>query len=213
MTPKLCLCKRWSLTRTARCSNAAAPTMKSPRRRMKYRLSCQDGRRGPSKSCSGPTRRRQGSPRQRVDFLVPPLEYALPLGRAAIFGEVICDEFQVAHFERPRRYWRALVRRRLEVLEVTADFLRGRRKRPIVEFFRVVEVARAFDDAHRSNLVAGPFARDDDLYRESVGDFGEPVMQKRDGNRRFAACDGTDGARPCTRIVVRVLVHALQQFE
>src|SRR5450432_146433 len=85
--------------------------------------------------------------RQRVNLLVPLVQKALALRRAAVFREVVVDELDVAHLRRGGRNRRRLVRRRLEILGVRSDLLRRWRERPVVELFGVLEVPGALDDA------------------------------------------------------------------
>src|SRR4030095_14163567 len=123
------------------------------------------------------------------------------------------DELDRAQVRRAGRDRHRLVRRRLEILEIAADLLRGRRQRELVELFRVLEILRALDDAHRAHFVAGSLARDDQLDGEAGRDLGDAVVQERYRDSRLATRYRADGPRTRTGIAVRVLVHALEELE
>src|SRR6202040_1730128 len=95
---------------------------------------------------------------QRVDLLVPLVEQALALRGAAVLGEVVVDELDLAHLQRPGWNGCRAIRRRLEVLGVRADLLCRGGQRPVVELFRILEVLGALDDAHRADFESGAFA-------------------------------------------------------
>src|SRR3989454_11819238 len=102
----------------------------------------------------------------RVDLLLPPLEQALALRGRAVPGGVVVDELDRGQIRHLRWQWHVLVGRNREFLDVEADLLRFRSQRPVEEFLRVVEIARALDDRHRTDFVADAFARQDRLHRE-----------------------------------------------
>ena len=128
---------------------------------------------------------------------VPLGEQAAALGRRAVLGEVVVDELDVGELGRLRRDRRRLVRRHLVGLRVGAERLRLGRQRPVVPLLGAVEVARALDDRHRADLVAGALARRDGLHRRAVDDHasrGRAGRRCRRSSRR--GCVALAGAAP-----------------
>src|ERR1022692_4051729 len=152
----------------------------------------------------------QKSLRQRVDLLVPLVEQTLALRGAAVLGEVVIDELDLAHL---RCCWgnrRCAVRWRLEVLGVRSDLLRGGREGPVVELLGILEISGTFDDAHRADFEPGAFAGDNDFHRKSIGDLRDAIVQERDGDRGFTARRGPIATRSdrTLRIVVRLRLQS-----
>ena len=60
---------------------------------------------------------------------------------------------------------------------------------PVHEFHRVVTVARAFDDAYRTQAIAHAFAGEDASDRRAAFFFVHVVVQETDIHGNFAGCE------------------------
>lgn len=122
-----------------------------------------------------------------LNLLLPLLEQAAALAGRTVLGEVVVDQLDLRQFGHQRRHLGVLVRRDREGLVRRADLLRRRGQRLVVELLGIVEVARALDDAHRADLVAGPLARGARRHRKAGRLFRHRVVQESHAHRRLTA--------------------------
>src|SRR5919106_1267401 len=117
---------------------------------------------------------------QRVHLVVPLLEQARALVRAAVLLEVVVDELDLLQIRGLRRRHRIRVRGHLVRLRLGGELLCLRGQRPVVPLPGALRIARALDDAHRADLVAGALAGRDDLDREALDDLRHHVVHECD---------------------------------
>ena len=146
---------------------------------------------------------------RRVDFLLPALEQALALGGRAVLGDVVVDDLDVGEIRNLRRQRHVAVGRDRVFLDVEPDLLRVGGQRPVEEFLRVVEVARALDDRHRADLVADALAGQDRLDRKAAHDLVDHAVQDGAADADLAARDRGHRSDAGARVLVDVGVERL----
>ena len=128
------------------------------------------------------------SPRQCLDFFVPLLKQAGTLGIGAIQGVVVVNQFDTANI---RSFWRAdsiFIGRYLVRLNLCRPALYISSEREINKLLCAFQIAGAFDDTHRADLVASSFTRSNRLDRIATHGLLNRAMHKDD-----AECDLTTG--------------------
>ncbi len=88
-------------------------------------------------------------------------------------------------------------------------FLRARGQRPFVELFGNLQIARALDQAHRTDLGTGAIGRRDGLDRKALHLLARAVVHKADRHRGFATRHGLDRRSARAGVLTDVAVQGL----